>query len=102
MMISVSSTDSELLEVSRSLAAGAILEEVCDLARALANSGSILENSGLGTTADIASGALQPFACPVLDQAGKDRCKAGAKTLEDGDILGMNWYVKGIDDKVPQ
>jgi simple sugar transport system substrate-binding protein len=54
------------------------------------------------TTADIGSGALHPFACPVLDQDGKDRCKAGAKTLEDGDILGMNWYVKGIDDKVPQ
>ncbi len=24
------------------------------------------------------------------------------KGLPDGDILGMNWYVKGIDDKLPQ
>jgi len=24
------------------------------------------------------------------------------KPLPDGDILGMNWYVKGIDDKLPQ
>ena len=24
------------------------------------------------------------------------------KPLADGDILGMNWYVKGIDDKLPQ
>ncbi len=54
------------------------------------------------TTADIASGKLQIFACPVLDQAGKDQCKSGAKTLEDGQILGMNWYVQGIDDKIPQ
>jgi basic membrane protein A and related proteins len=54
------------------------------------------------TTAAIASGSLQPFACPVLDQDGKDRCKPGAKTLEDGDVLGMNWYIKGIDDKIPQ
>jgi basic membrane protein A and related proteins len=54
------------------------------------------------TTADVGSGAVQPFACPVLDQDGKDRCKPGAKTLEDGDVLGMNWYVKGIDDKIPQ
>jgi basic membrane protein A len=54
------------------------------------------------TTADIASGKLQIFACPVLDQTGKDQCKPGAKTLEDGQILGMNWYVQGIDDKMPQ
>jgi basic membrane protein A len=54
------------------------------------------------TTADIASGAVLPFACPVLDQAGKDMCKPGDKSLEDGQILGMNWYVKGIDDKIPQ
>ncbi len=54
------------------------------------------------TTAAIGSGALNPFKCPVLDQAGKDQCKAGAAALEDGQVLSMNWYVKGIDDKVPQ
>ncbi len=54
------------------------------------------------TTAAIAGGKLHPFKCPVLDQAGKDQCKPGAAALEDGQILGMNWYVKGIDDKVPQ
>ncbi len=54
------------------------------------------------TTADIASGKLNPFKCPVLDQAGKAaECKGGT-ALDDGQILGMNWYVKGIDDKVPQ
>ena len=52
------------------------------------------------TTAGVASGAIEPFACPVLDQDGKDRCKPGEK-LDDGAILGMNWYVKGIDDKIP-
>lgn len=54
------------------------------------------------TTADIGSGKLDPFTCPVLDQDGKDRCKAGDKKLDDGTVLGMNWYVKGIEDKVPQ
>jgi hypothetical protein len=24
------------------------------------------------------------------------------KGLPDGDILGMNWYVKGMDDQLPQ
>ena len=55
------------------------------------------------TTAGIASGAMQPFACPVLDQDGKDRCKPGdEERWRTATILGMNWYVKGIDDKVPQ
>jgi len=54
------------------------------------------------TTAAIASGALNPFKCPVMDQSGKAvECKGGA-ALSDEQVLGMNWYVKGIDDKLPQ
>ncbi|MDB5571798.1 MAG: family transporter substrate-binding protein [Hyphomicrobiales bacterium] len=54
------------------------------------------------TTADIASGKLNPFACPIMDQSGKPaECKGGA-ALSDAQILGMNWYVKGVDDKLPQ
>ena len=54
------------------------------------------------TTADIASGKLNPFKCPVLDQSGKAvECKGGA-ALADEQVLSMNWYVKGIDDKAPQ
>src|SRR5271167_3703633 len=53
------------------------------------------------TEAAIAAGTLHPFACPVTAQAGKAvECKNG-KNLEDGQILGMNFYVKGIDDKLP-
>jgi basic membrane protein A len=54
------------------------------------------------TTADIGSGALNPFKCPVLDQAGKDQCKPGAAALADEQVLSMNWHVKGVDDKLPQ
>ena len=51
--------------------------------------------------AAIAAGKLYPFKCPVVAQDGKTvECKGGA-TLDDGQILGMNWYVKGVDDKVP-
>jgi basic membrane protein A and related proteins len=51
--------------------------------------------------ASIAAGKLYPFKCPVVAQDGKTvECK-GNGTLDDGQILGMNYYVKGIDDKVP-
>jgi basic membrane protein A and related proteins len=53
------------------------------------------------TEAAISSGKLHPFKCPVLAQDGKPvECKGGAH-LDDGQILGMNFYVKGIDDKLP-
>ena len=37
----------------------------------------------------------------LLAQDGTVVGEAG-KPLPDGDILGMNWYVKGIDDQLPQ
>ena len=53
------------------------------------------------TEAAIADGTLHPFKCPVVDQEGKTvECKGGTH-LDDGQILGMNFYVKGIDDKFP-
>lgn len=51
--------------------------------------------------AAITVGKLHPFKCPVIGQDGKEiECKGGAN-LADGQILGMNFYVKGIDDKLP-
>ena len=53
------------------------------------------------TEAAIVAGTLHPFKCPVIAQDGKAvECKNG-KTLEDGQILSMNFYVKGVDDKMP-
>ena len=54
------------------------------------------------TVAGLADGSIHPFACPVVDQSGKTvECKGG-KALADEQILGMNWYVQGIDDKLPR
>ncbi len=53
------------------------------------------------TEAAIRDGKLDPFAGPIHDQSGKLRVKEGA-ALSEKELLGMNWYVKGIDDKLPQ
>jgi simple sugar transport system substrate-binding protein len=54
------------------------------------------------TVAAIKAGTLHPFKCPVVDQSGKQvECKGGTH-LAGEQILGMNWYIKGIDEKVPQ
>ncbi len=53
------------------------------------------------TEAAITAGTLHPFKCPVVGQDGKAvECKGGTH-LDDGQILSMNFYVKGIDDKFP-
>lgn len=53
------------------------------------------------TEAAILAGTLHPFKCPIMGQDGKEvECKGGAN-LGPGQILGMNFYVKGIDDKIP-
>jgi len=54
------------------------------------------------TEAAIKSGQVNPFKCPVFKQDGSQvECK-GNGALSDEQILGMNFYVKGIDDKLPQ
>lgn len=51
--------------------------------------------------AAISAGKLHPFKCPIVGQDGKPvECKGGGH-LDDSQILGMNFYVKGIDDKLP-
>ncbi|MDX8455819.1 BMP family ABC transporter substrate-binding protein [Mesorhizobium sp. VK9D] len=52
------------------------------------------------TTKKIAGG-WNPFTGPVSKQDGSPWLKDG-EVADDGTLLGMNFYVKGIDDKLPQ
>ena len=52
------------------------------------------------TTQAIIDGKLHPFQGPLAKQDGTQVVKPGA-ALPDGDILGMNWWVKGIEEKAP-
>jgi len=53
------------------------------------------------TEAAIKAKTLHPFKCPVLKQDGTAvECK-GAGALADEQIASMNFYIKGIDEKVP-
>ncbi len=53
------------------------------------------------TQAAIISGDLHPFKGPISKQDGTQVIGEG-ETLDDGTLLGMNWYVKGIDGEIPQ
>jgi simple sugar transport system substrate-binding protein len=55
----------------------------------------------MDTQAAITDGKLVPFKCPVMGQDGKEVECQGGDHLADPQILGMKFYVKGIDDTIP-
>ena len=52
------------------------------------------------TVEAIRSGQLHPFTGPIMDQAGNE-VVADGEVISDGDLLGMNYYVMGVDGSVP-
>ena len=47
------------------------------------------------------SGAFSPFTGPITDQAGAVHVADGV-TLGDGDVLSMDWHVKGVTTPLPK
>lgn len=52
-------------------------------------------------TAAIKSGAFHPFAGPIKDQDGKVVVAAG-QTPTDAELLGMNYFVEGVQGTIPK
>ncbi len=51
--------------------------------------------------AKIKSGSFNPFTGPIKKQDGSEWLKDG-EVAEDGVLLGMNFYIQGVDDQLPQ
>ena len=49
----------------------------------------------------IAAGKLHPFTGPINKQDGSPWLKAG-ETAPEGDLLGMNFYVEGVEGSLPK
>src|SRR5262245_22752356 len=47
------------------------------------------------------AGGWNPFTGPVAKQDGSEWLKEG-QVATDAELLGMNFYIKGVDDKLPQ
>ncbi len=53
------------------------------------------------TEAKIKDGSLHPFTGPIKKQDGTEVVAAG-QVLPDADLLGMNYYVEGIEGELPK
>jgi len=51
--------------------------------------------------AKIKSGEFKPFTGPIKKQDGSVWLKEGEQA-DDATLLGLNFYVEGVDDKLPQ
>lgn len=60
-----------------------------------------VKDMAMKTEAGIKDGSIHPFTGPVKKQDGSDWLAAG-QVSDDGTLLGMNFYVEGVDDKLPQ
>ena len=49
----------------------------------------------------IEAGTLNPFTGPIKDQSGKVVVADGVQ-LDDGALLGMDWYVEGVQGQLPK
>lgn len=49
----------------------------------------------------IVAGTMHPFQGPIMNQAGEEIIPAG-ETLDDGVLLGMNYYVEGVQGDLPK
>ena len=66
-----------------------------------ANAPDDVKKLAADTETAIRDGKLHPFKCPVVAQDGSTvECKGGTH-LADEQILGMNFFIERIDDKVP-
>jgi simple sugar transport system substrate-binding protein len=53
------------------------------------------------TEADIKAGKFHPFTGPMKDNDGKERLAAG-KTIDDATLNKMDYYVEGVQGKLPK
>jgi basic membrane protein A and related proteins len=49
----------------------------------------------------IIDGTFHPFQGPIYNQKGELVVKAG-EVISDKDLLGLNWYVQGVEGSIPQ
>lgn len=73
---------------------GGMKEEMVKMAT-LTNLPDDVKKMAEETIAKITSGELNPFGGEITKQDGTK-----VKEVTEGDLLGMNWYVKGIDNKL--
>ncbi|WED24898.1 BMP family ABC transporter substrate-binding protein [Vibrio sp. JC009] len=79
---------------------GGFKEEILQIASVNPNLPEEIKTAIAETQAKIKSGEFHPFTGPLKDNSGKDKVPAG-QVMSDKELVGMNWYVEGIEATIP-
>lgn len=79
---------------------GGFADDILEIASINPNLPDEIKQAISTTHAKIKSGEFHPFTGPMKDNSGKEVIAAG-HTLTDTELAGINWYVEGIDAKIP-
>ncbi|MFP8967576.1 BMP family ABC transporter substrate-binding protein [Pokkaliibacter sp. CJK22405] len=80
---------------------GGFHEDMLQLASVNDNLPEDVKTAIHSTYEKIKTGDFKPFTGPITDNTGKVVVPAG-HSLTDEELAKVNWYVEGIDDKLPQ
>ena len=78
-----------------------IKEGMIDLAPLNAAVPGDVANLVMGKKKEIASGSLHPFQGPINNQDGEEVVASGS-AMSDADLSKMEWYVEGVEGKLPK
>jgi simple sugar transport system substrate-binding protein len=76
-----------------------IASNMTDIAPINSNVPAAVAEEVMALKVKIASGELHPFTGPLKNQAGEEVLSAGS-VMSDGDLLGMTYYVEGVEGKL--
>jgi simple sugar transport system substrate-binding protein len=79
---------------------GGFADEILEIASINPDLPEDIKQAVSAAHAKIKSGEFHPFTGPMIDNSGKEVIPAG-HTLTDAELGGVNWYVQGIDAKIP-
>jgi simple sugar transport system substrate-binding protein len=79
---------------------GGFKDEILQIATVNPNLPEDIKAAVADTHAKIKSGEFHPFTGPLKDNSGADKVAAG-QVMSDKELVGMNWYVEGIDATIP-
>lgn len=76
-----------------------IADGMTDIAPMNSNVPAAVQDEVNALKAAIADGSFHPFTGPISKQSGESVVAAG-EVMSDGDLLGMNYYVEGVEGKL--
>lgn len=80
---------------------GSMAEGVVDISKLGPDVPKDIQDRVMKVRGEIIKGTTKVFTGPINDRAGAQKVPAG-KSMSDGELLGFNWFVEGVEGTIPK